>query len=61
MTLDVVLTPAGLSAGEIHGRVTFVIDILRAGTTICAALASGARAVVPVGSTEEALRLAQTL
>jgi 2-phosphosulfolactate phosphatase len=41
--------------------VVFVIDILRAGTTICAALASGARAVVPVASTEEALRLAQTL
>jgi 2-phosphosulfolactate phosphatase len=61
MTLDVVLTPAGLAANEVHGRVTFVIDILRAGTTICAALANGARAIIPVASTEEALRLTQTL
>lgn len=61
MTLDVALTPAGLAASEVHGRLTFVIDILRAGTTICAALANGARAIVPVASTEEALRLAQTL
>jgi len=61
MTLDVVLTPVGLAPAEIHGRAVFVIDILRAGTTICAALANGARAVVPVASTEEALRLTQTL
>jgi 2-phosphosulfolactate phosphatase len=61
MTLDVVMTPAGLTSGEIHGRAVFVIDILRATTTMCAALASGARAVVPVASTEEALRLAQTI
>ena len=39
----------------------FVIDILRATTTMCAALDHGARAIIPVASTEEALRLAQTL
>jgi 2-phosphosulfolactate phosphatase len=61
MTLDVVFTPTGLAPGEVQGRIVFVIDILRAGTTICAALAHGARAVIPVASTEEALRLAQTL
>lgn len=61
MTLDVVFTAAGLTPGEVQGRTVFVIDILRAGTTICAALHHGARAVVPVASTEEALRLAQTL
>lgn len=61
MKLDVVFTPSGLTAGEVQGRIVFVIDILRAGTTMCAALFHGARAVVPVGSTEEALRLAQTL
>ncbi len=61
MKLDVVFTPTGLTAGEVQGRVVFVIDILRAGTTMCAALHHGARAVVPVPSTEEALRLAQTL
>jgi 2-phosphosulfolactate phosphatase len=61
MKLDVVFTAAGLTPGEVQGRTVFVIDILRAGTTMCAALHHGARAVVPVASTEEALRLAQTL
>ncbi|MEO8637061.1 MAG: 2-phosphosulfolactate phosphatase [Gemmatimonadales bacterium] len=61
MTLDVVFTPAGLTSGEVQGRTVFVIDILRAATTMCAALHHGARAVVPVATTEEALRMAQTL
>jgi 2-phosphosulfolactate phosphatase len=61
MTLDVVFTPIGLLPGELQGRVVFVIDILRAGTTMCAALWHGARAIIPVASTEEAIRLAQTL
>lgn len=61
MTLDVVFTPAGLIPGEVQGRVVFVIDILRMGSTIAAALAAGARAIVPVASTEEALRMQQTL
>ncbi len=61
MKLDVVFTAAGLTPGEVQGRTVFVIDILRAATTMCAALTNGARAVVPVASTEEALRLAGTL
>jgi 2-phosphosulfolactate phosphatase len=61
MTLDVVFSPAGLSAGEIAGRSVFVIDILRATTVMCAALAHGARAIIPVASAEDARRLEQTL
>ncbi|HKV75886.1 MAG TPA: 2-phosphosulfolactate phosphatase [Gemmatimonadales bacterium] len=61
MKLDVVFTPLGLPSAEIQGRTLFVIDILRATTTICAALTHGARAVIPVAETDEALRLAQTL
>lgn len=61
MKLDVLFTPAGLTLAEVQGRTVFVIDILRATTTMCAALASGARAIIPVASAEEALRLAQTL
>lgn len=61
MKLDVVFAATGLTPAEVQGRTVFVIDILRAGTTMCAALHHGARAVVPVASTEEALRLAQTL
>jgi 2-phosphosulfolactate phosphatase len=61
MRIDVLLTPAGLNAGELQGRTVFVIDILRATTTMCAALNHGAKAIIPVASAEEALRLAQTL
>jgi 2-phosphosulfolactate phosphatase len=61
MTLDVLFTPAGLTLAEVQGRTVFVIDILRATTSMCAALANGARAILPVASTEEALKLAQTI
>jgi 2-phosphosulfolactate phosphatase len=61
MKLDVIFTPAGLTLAEVQGRTVFVIDILRATTSICAAMSSGAKAIIPVASTEEALRLAQTI
>jgi 2-phosphosulfolactate phosphatase len=61
MKIDVVFTPAGLTVGEVQGRAVFVIDILRATTAMCAALSHGAKAIIPVASTEEALRLAQTI
>lgn len=61
MKLDVLFSPAGLTPAEVQGRTVFVIDILRATTAMCAALTHGARALIPAGSTEEALRLAQTL
>jgi 2-phosphosulfolactate phosphatase len=61
MKLDVAFSPAGLAPAEVQGRTVFVIDILRATTTMCAALHAGAKAIIPVGSTEEALRLAQTI
>ncbi len=61
MKLDVVFSPAGLASAEVQGRTVFVIDILRATTSMCAALSHGAKAIIPVASTEEALRLAQTI
>ena len=61
MRLDVAFTPVGLSPAEVHGRTVFVVDILRATTVMCAALHHGAKALIPVASTEEALRLAQTI
>jgi 2-phosphosulfolactate phosphatase len=61
MKLDVLFTPAGLTLAEVQGRTVFVIDILRATTSVCAAMNSGAKAIIPVASTEEALRLAQTI
>jgi 2-phosphosulfolactate phosphatase len=61
MKLDVAFAPQGLSPADVQGRVVFVIDVLRATTTMCAALHNGAKALIPVASTEEALRLAQTI
>ncbi len=61
MSIHVTFTPAGLAKDEVAGRAVFVIDVLRATTTVCAALHHGARSVIPVSSIEEAIKLAQTL
>ena len=61
MRIDVAFTPQELSPAEVHGRTVFMVDILRATTVMCAALHHGARAMIPVASTEEALRLAETI
>jgi 2-phosphosulfolactate phosphatase len=51
---DVALTPADLARQQLAGRAVFVIDILRATTTICAALHHGAIAVIPCATPEQA-------
>jgi 2-phosphosulfolactate phosphatase len=61
MRIDVAFTPTGLTPADVHDRTVFVVDILRATTVMCAALSHGAKAILPVGSTEEALRLAETI
>lgn len=61
MRIDVAFGPGAVANADLAGRPVFVIDVLRATTTICAALHAGARAVIPVGSTDEALRMVQTL
>lgn len=60
-TIAVRYSARGLAPSDAAGRVTFVIDALRASATICAALHHGARAVVPVASVEDALRVAETI
>jgi 2-phosphosulfolactate phosphatase len=61
MKLSIHFTPLGLADADIAGKPVIVVDILRATSTIVAALASGARAVVPAGATDEAIRIAQNL
>ena len=61
MTLDVVFTPLGLAPGDVAGRTVLVVDVLRATTTICAAMHHGARAVVVAADADDAARLAHTL
>lgn len=52
------LLPALVDPAELAGGTVVVVDVLRASTTICHALAAGARHVVPVGAVDEARRLA---
>ena len=54
MRVDVALTPADLARQHVTGRTVFVVDILRATTTIAAALHHGAVAVVPAATPEAA-------
>lgn len=59
MRLDVFLAPSELSPTALDGRVVAVIDVLRATTTIAAALHSGARTVIPFVETEDAVKTAR--
>ncbi len=59
--IEVAFTPLALGPAEVAGRTVFVIDILRATTTICAALANGARSVIPAATGEDAVRIAHSI
>jgi 2-phosphosulfolactate phosphatase len=60
MNVDVFFTPGELTGLELPERVV-VVDVLRATSTIVEALANGARAIVPVGTVDEAARMAQNI
>jgi 2-phosphosulfolactate phosphatase len=57
--LDVFLAPSELTPAALDGRIVAVIDVLRATTTIAAALHAGARTVIPFLETEDAVRTAR--
>ncbi len=61
MSVHVAFTPLGLPPADVAGRTVVVVDILRATTTITAALHHGARGVIVAGGMDEAITLAQTL
>ena len=55
MRVDVFFGASSMTSADVNGRVVVVIDVLRASTTIAAALANGARSVIPFESAEEAI------
>jgi len=57
--IDVFFGTAGLTPSDAAGRVVVVIDVLRASTSIATALANGARAVIPLDSTDEVVMRAK--
>ena len=52
MRVDVFFTAREVGPGDVAGRVVAVLDVLRASSSIAAALRNGARAVVPGESSE---------
>ncbi len=61
MKIEVAFTPTALGQNDLNGRSVVVVDVLRATTTIAVALHNGAKAILPAGTTEEALRITQNL
>lgn len=61
MRLSVYFTPVGLTQQDVAGRPVLVVDVLRTGTTIVAALGNGARAVLPASGADDAIRLSNNL
>ena len=55
MRLDVFFKVGEVAPADVSGRVVAVIDVLRASTTIAAALFNGARAVIPFESSEDVI------
>jgi 2-phosphosulfolactate phosphatase len=59
--LEVFFGSHQVTPADTAGRLVAVIDVLRASTSIAAALANGARAVVPFDTSEEVVARAKTL
>jgi 2-phosphosulfolactate phosphatase len=58
-TIAVHFRPSKVAESELAGSTVVVIDLLRASTTICCALAAGASEVVPFRTIEETLAAAE--
>ena len=61
MRIDTYFTVEELDPTTIEGATVIVVDVVRATTTLIEALANGARGIYPTASTEEAVKLAQSL
>lgn len=55
------LSPALLNLYDISSSIVVIIDILRATTTITAALQNGAKAIIPVDSVAECIRIGKQI
>lgn len=61
MRADVFFAPSLMNPADVSNRVVAVVDVLRASTSIAAALANGARAVIPLPSSEEVASRSKSL
>ena len=61
MRVDVFFAPSVVTPPDVQNRAAVVVDVLRASTSIATALANGARAVIPLASSEEVASRAKNL
>lgn len=61
MRIDVHFSGNHALHGDLHDRVVLVVDVLRASTSIAAALNNGARAVIPFEGVDEAITRSRSL
>lgn len=61
MKLDLIFSQAQADEMQLREKNVIVIDVLRSSTTVVAALANGAREVIPVGSIESAVKISGSL
>ena len=54
-SLEVILSPALLPYCDVKDRIVVMIDVLRAGTSICVAFQTGVEKILPVASPEECM------
>jgi 2-phosphosulfolactate phosphatase len=59
--IDVVFGVQQLTPQDVQGRVVAVIDVLRASTTIAVALTNGARAIIPMESSDDVVTRSKQL
>jgi 2-phosphosulfolactate phosphatase len=59
--IDVFFGPHEIVPADMTNRVVAVVDVLRASTSVTVALANGARAVIPLASSEEVISRAKSL
>ncbi len=61
MHVDLFFTPNQTDEMALRGKTVIVIDVLRASTTIAAALRSGAKEIIPVTTVESAVKISGNL
>jgi 2-phosphosulfolactate phosphatase len=61
MQIDLLFTPGQTEEMALRDRTVVVIDVLRASTTVAAALRNGAREIIPVTSVESAVKISGNL
>lgn len=61
MKIQVYFQPGQSDEGVFKGKTVIVIDVLRASTTLCAAIHAGAKEIIPVATVDNAMKIATNL